>query len=248
LATQRLQKWLAAAGAGSRRQVDAWITAGRVTVDGRTAVPGEKVNGTETICVDGRRVRAPLAEPANTIIYHKPAGEVCSRSDPEGRATVFDQLPRLKSGRWISVGRLDLDTSGLLIFTTDGDLAHRLMHPSSGLEREYALRVLGELTPADLKRLRDGIELEDGMARVRSIKAGRGEGANRWYRMVLDEGRNRIVRRLIEACGCRVSRLMRVRFGTVLLPRDLRPGRNRALESAALDQMLAAARGSRRRA
>lgn len=230
--TVRLQKWLAGAGIGSRRQIDAWIAAGRVKVNGHVAEPGQKVSGSERIAIDGERVRARPARSAapRVLLYHKPVGEVCTRSDPEHRPTVFDSLPRLTGARWISVGRLDIDTAGLLIFTTDGDLANALMHPSAELQRLYAVRVRGEPDPAILQRLRSGIELDDGMARFETLESAGGEGVNRWYHVTVREGRNRVVRRLWEAAGCQVSRLIRIRFGALDLPRGLQRGRYRELE------------------
>jgi 23S rRNA pseudouridine2605 synthase len=228
----RLQKWLAGAGVGSRRQIDAWIAAGRVKVDGRVAVPGQKVTGAERIAIDGRPVRARPARRRRprVMVYHKPLGEVCTRSDPEGRPTVFAALPRLTGARWIAVGRLDMDTSGLLVLTTDGDLANALMHPSGEFERVYAVRVRGEPDEQALRRLRNGIWLEDGVARFETLESGGGEGANRWYHVTVREGRNRVIRRLWEAAGCQVSRLIRVRFGPLELPRRLARGRYRELE------------------
>jgi 23S rRNA pseudouridine2605 synthase len=230
--TVRLQKWLAGAGIGSRRQIDAWIASGRVKVNGRVAAPGQKVSGGERISIDGERVRARPARSAapRVLVYHKPVGEVCTRSDPAGRPTVFDALPRLTGARWISAGRLDIDTSGLLIFTTDGTLANALMHPSAELQRVYAVRVRGEPDPATLRRLRTGVELDDGVARFETIETGGGAGANRWYHVTVCEGRNRVVRRLWEAAGCQVSRLIRIRFGPLELPRRLPRGRYRELD------------------
>lgn len=241
---ERLQKWLAARGLGSRREIEGWIAAGRLTVNGRLAGLGIKVEGDETICLDGEPVAGERPERARTLVLNKPAGVICSRSDPEGRPTVFDELPPLKHQRWISIGRLDLQTSGLLLFTTDGELAARLMHPSSALEREYAVRIEGDLNDEQLKRLRTGIDLDDGLASVDRIQAGGGEGHNRWYRVVLSEGRNRIVRRLMEAIGTRVSRLIRVRFGPVILPRELARGRYRAV-SGGMEKRLYEAVGLR---
>lgn len=224
---ERLQKWLAARGLGSRREIEGWIAAGRLTIDGRIATLGVKVEGSETICLDGQPVAGATSARFQTLMLNKPAGVVCTRSDPEGRPTVFEGLPPLKGQRWISVGRLDLQTSGLLLFTSDGELAARLMHPRAALEREYAVRVEGELDQGQLKKLRDGVDLDDGPARVESIVPAGGEGHNRWYRVVLKEGRNRIVRRLMEAVGTRVSRLIRVRYGPAQLPRNLARGRHR---------------------
>lgn len=234
---ERLQKWLAARGLGSRREIEGWIEAGRLTVDGRVATLGVKVEGGETVCLDGQPVAGQPADRPQTLIMNKAAGVICSRSDPEGRPTVFDALPRLKGQRWISVGRLDLQTSGLLLFTTDGELAARLMHPSAGVEREYAVRVEGELDTEQIRRLRTGVEFEDGSAAVARIESGGGEGHNRWYRVTLAEGRNRIVRRLMETVGTRVSRLIRVRYGPVELPRDLPRGRHRVIHGALVQRL-----------
>src|SRR3569623_1635506 len=231
--SERLQKWLARAGLGSRRGLEDWIRAGRVTVNGAPAQLGKSVADGDVVCVDGREIAAPPpldeARP-RVMIYHKPACESFTQSDPEGRATVFDRLPRV-GGRWIAVGRLDLNTLGLLLFTNDGELANRLMHPSSEIEREYAVRVLGEVEDAILKRLRKGVELADGPAHCEALVDAGGEGANHWYHVVLREGRNREVRRMWVSQGVTVSRLMRVRFGPIGLPRTLRPGHHRELET-----------------
>lgn len=240
---ERLQKLLAGVGVGSRREIETWIRAGRVTIDGKPAALGQRVTGQEAIAIDGRPVtelRRPRAG-ERTLVYHKPAGEMCTRRDPEGRPTVFENLPPLQGRRWISVGRLDFTTSGLLLVTTDGALAHGLMHPSRQLAREYMVRILGEVPAAVLEQLRAGITLEDGPARF-DVLVPAGEGAsNRWFRVEVREGRNRLVRRLWEAAGLQVSRLMRVRYGPVELPRSLRAGRWQAVEGEALAALYAAA-------
>jgi 23S rRNA pseudouridine2605 synthase len=240
---ERLHKVLARAGLGSRREIEQWISAGRVTVDGQRAELGQKVSGRERIRVDGKPVRLRDAQrgAAEVLAYHKPAGELCSRADPEGRPTVFAALPRPRRGRWIGVGRLDYNTSGLLLFTSDGELANRLMHPAQEIEREYAVRVLGVVDPAMLQRLLDGVQLEDGPAHFDAIQEAGGSGANRWFRVILREGRNREVRRLWESQGLRVSRLSRVRFGPIGLERALRPGRWRALTAQEQKRLYAAA-------
>ena len=221
---EKVQKILAGAGLASRREAERWIVAGRITVNGRAASLGDRVGPEDVLRVDGRPV--PRVVPRRRLIrYHKPAGELTSRGDPLARPTVFDNLPRLGRGRWIAIGRLDFNTTGLLLFTDDGELAHRLMHPSSGIEREYAVRVRGVPSSEALAQLTGGVVLEDGEARFDTLRSAGGEGANRWFHVVLREGRNRVVRRLFEAVGCTVSRLIRVRFGPVTLPRGLRPGR-----------------------
>lgn len=241
---ERLQKWLANRGLASRRELEAWITAGRITVNGEVAELGCKVTGRETIHVDGRLFEADneATENPRTIVYHKPIGEICTRTDPQGRPTVFERLPPLRGQRWISVGRLDVQTSGLLIFTTDGELAHRLMHPSAGLQREYAVRVQGALQDDAGAQLAGGIELDDGPARFRRIEETGGEGSNHWYRVVVDEGRNRLVRRMFETVGGRVSRLIRVRFGPLELSRDLPRGKHRSLRPGELAALYRAVR------
>lgn len=239
-ATQKLQKLLAQAGLGSRRAMEEWIRNGRVTVNGAVATIGSRVSSHDVVRVGPRLVRWPREERLpRVILYHKPEGEIVSRADPEERVTVFERLPRVRGGKWTAVGRLDYNTGGLLVFTTSGELANRMMHPRYALEREYAVRVLGALKPEQLARLKSGIELEDGPARVKSIEDEGGEGANRWYRIVLAEGRNRIVRRMFGALGVTVSRLMRVRFGSLSLPRRLKRGQWLELPAGEVKALLA---------
>ena len=234
---EKLQKVLARAGYGSRRELEGWIAAGRIKVNNQVAKLGDRVCATDRISVDGDPVRQTrLSERrSRVLIYHKPIGEVCTRSDPEGRDTIFNHLPKLTSGRWITIGRLDLNTSGLLLITTDGDLANRMMHPSQQVEREYAVRVLGEVTAEILNNLKTGVELEDGLAHFDVVASAGGAGANSWYHVILREGRNREVRRLWESQGIQVSRLMRVRYGSVSLPRGQKPGRWEELPEQAVD-------------
>lgn len=237
---ERLQKVLARAGLASRRVLETWITAGRVSVNGRTATLGLRVSQGDQIRVDKRVVPQSRLFPdrIRVLAYHKPEGVICSRDDPGANPTVFEQLPRLTHGRWIAVGRLDLNTTGVMLFTTDGELAHRLMHPSWSIEREYAVRILGDVKGVALERLSNGVSLDDGVARFDALRYVGGEGANRWYQVVLREGRNREVRRLWESQGLRVSRLIRVRFGPVRLPREARPGRHWELEQQEIVDLL----------
>lgn len=221
---EKLQKVLARAGLGSRREMERWIEAGRIAVNGKPAHLGDRVQPRDRVAVDGRALEIAPAQEARCILYHKPQGEVCSRSDPEGRRTVFERLPNLKAGRWISIGRLDFNTSGLLLFTTDGELANALMHPSSNIEREYMVRVMGDVKDEMLQRMLEGVMLEDGMARFTDIQQiGKG-GINTWFCVVLMEGRNREVRRLWESQGLTVSRLKRVRYGEVFIPSKVKQG------------------------
>lgn len=231
-APERLQKVLAALGLGSRRTIEEWIREGRVSINGVVAELGARVGPSDRVLIDGKPI--DLAQRAQTDMpvvlgYHKPVGEMTTRSDPQGRPTVFERLPPPPSGRWIVVGRLDVNTSGLLLFTTDGELAHRLMHPSSEVEREYLVRVRSHPDRETLDVLRRGVELEDGWARFDRIEAEASTDGHAWFRVVLHEGRNREVRRLWSAVGHEVSRLMRIRYGPVELPRDLRPGQSRLL-------------------
>ncbi|TFL09355.1 rRNA pseudouridine synthase [Pusillimonas caeni] len=237
--TPKLHKVLADAGIGSRREMEELIVAGRVSVNGEPAHIGQRVGAQDQVRVNGRLIARPNAsKPPRVILYHKPAGEIVSHDDPAGRATVFARLPKIKVGKWLSVGRLDLNTEGLLILTTSGDLANRLMHPRYGAEREYAVRVLGELTAEQQARLVEGIELDDGPAKFGTLEYLGGEGSNKWYRATLHEGRNREVRRMFEAAGVTVSRLIRTRFGEVVLPRNLRRGRWEELDSTLVTALM----------
>lgn len=218
---ERLHKALARAGLGSRREIETWIAAGRVRVNGKLVTVGAAWSPGDEVHIDGRKVpKWRMYQFERRVLgYYKPVGEVCTRHDEEGRPTVFERLPRLRQGRWVAVGRLDLNTCGLLLFTNDGELANRLMHPSTEVEREYAVRVLGEFPPVLQAKLLDGLELDDGFARFDSLEAAGGEGANQWYYVTLREGRQREVRRLFEAVGLTVSRLIRVRYGCAELSR-----------------------------
>jgi 23S rRNA pseudouridine2605 synthase len=239
--SEKLQKVLARAGFGSRRTLESWIDQGRVTVNGRTAKLGDRVNEHDELRVDGMSVDYPYPDDQNTrrvLLYNKPEGQVCTRTDPQGRPTVFDPLPRMQGQRWVAVGRLDINTSGLLLFTTDGDLANCLMHPSSQIEREYAVRVYGEVGPEALANLKKGVMLEAGLAAFSNIADAGGEGQNHWYHVTISEGKNREVRRMWETQNVQVSRLIRVRYGHIHLPRDLRPGKWIELDPAEVDQLM----------
>lgn len=219
-------------GLGSRREIETWIAAGRIRVNDKIAQLGDRVSGKEKIEIDGRLIKIRQGaenDAPRVLIYHKPEGEVCTRKDEENRKTVFESLPVLRGKRWVLVGRLDINTSGLILLTTDGALANRLMHPSSEFEREYAVRILGGVDDAVCERLLKGVMLEDGMASFKSISAAGGEGANRWFHVVVSEGRNRLVRRLWESQNLVVSRLMRIRYGNVTLPKGLRRGHYKEL-------------------
>jgi len=227
--SEKLQKVLASQGLGGRRTMEQWIESGRVTINGRRAQLGDRVELDDRVTVDGKPLRRIIEQPRH-LIYNKPAGQICSRDDPEGRPNVFSALPKLRRGRWIAVGRLDFNTAGLLLFTTDGELASRLMHPSANIDREYAVRILGEVQEPQLEAMRQGVMLEDGLARFTDIRKGRDEaGANQWYYVVLMEGRNREVRRLFESQGLVVSRLKRVRFGSFFIPSGVKSRQTRPI-------------------
>jgi len=242
LSSERLQKLLARAGYGSRRQVEAMIRAGRLRVNGELATVGVHAGRNDDVRLDGRRLN--LARRLNVrcrvLAYKKHVDQVVTRRDPEGRPTVFRKLPKLTGGRWLAVGRLDVNTSGLLLMTTDGELKRRLEHPSYELEREYAVRVHGQVDAAMLERLRNGVELEDGMARFEWIGEHDNDGAtNRWFNVIVRQGRNRVVRRLWESQGVTVSRLMRVRFGPVMLPGGVKAGHGQELKPREVTQLAA---------
>ncbi len=223
---EKLQKVLARAGCGSRREMERAIEQGRVRVNGEMATLGDRVTAEDIVELDYRKISTKLGgeRPAKVLLYNKPEGEICTRKDPEGRPTVYDKLPKLKGERWIAIGRLDFNTSGLLLFTTDGDLANALMHPSSDIDREYLVRIQGPVDEAMKQRLLEGVELEDGPAKFTDIVDGASQGSNRWFYCVVMEGRNREVRRLWESQGVKVSRLKRVRFGPVFIPSHVRSG------------------------
>lgn len=237
--TFKLQKLLAQKGLGSRREMEALIAAGEVSVNGKVAIVGDRVGPEDVVRIGKRVIRLNLEESLpKVLLYHKPEGEIVSRDDPEGRPSVFDKLPHLRSSKWIAIGRLDFNTSGLLIFTTDGVLANRLMHPRFEMEREYAVRILGELTAEQMKQLTTGIELEDGVAAFSYLAEQGGEGINHWYSVILKEGKNREVRRMFEAIGLTVSRLMRVRFGPINLPPRIKRGQWLELDEKETRQLL----------
>ncbi|BCE00014.1 23S rRNA pseudouridine(2605) synthase RluB [Marinicellulosiphila megalodicopiae] len=233
--SERIQKVLASLGVGSRRQMETYIEAGRVKVDGLVAKLGDKVEPSQELEVDGRKIKAPHLAFRRVIAYNKPEGEICTREDPEGRKTVFDKLPKIPGERWVAVGRLDINTSGLLLFTTDGELANKMMHPSTQIEREYAVRVLGDVNIDMINRMHEGVELEDGIAKFTDIQEFAGSGANTWYHVVIMEGRNREVRRLWESQGVKVSRLKRVRYGSVFMDSSLRAGTFIELDRKTID-------------
>ena len=237
---ERLHKLLAQSGIGSRREMEELIAAGRISINGETASVGQTASAGDRVKVNGKLVQLRFSDRLpRVILYHKPEGEIVSRNDPEHRPNVFTSMPRISAGRWVAIGRLDFNTSGLLLLTTSGDLANRLMHPRYQLVREYAVRILGELTEEVRRRLLDGIDLDDGPAQFASFQEAGGEGANRWYRVSLHEGRNREVRRMFEAVGVVVSRLMRVRYGPFTLPPGLKRGQVLELSEADVKKLLA---------
>jgi 23S rRNA pseudouridine2605 synthase len=237
--SEKIQKVLAAAGLGSRRELEGWISEGRINVNGQPAKLGDRITDSDKVSVDGRLVQLVKSQSQRTrvILYHKPEGQICTRADPENRPTVFDRLPLIRNGRWITIGRLDFNTSGLLILTNDGELANRLMHPSTEIEREYAVRVQGEVDKPMLNRLKKGVELSDGPGHFDDISDAGGEGTNHWYHVIVRQGRNRLVRRLWESQEVRVSRLIRVRFGSLTLPRMLPKGRWDELEKEQINAL-----------
>jgi len=238
--SEKLQKVLARAGFGSRREIENWIIRGRIRVNGKVAVIGDRVDDKDKILVDGKKLASQkkIKRKRRVILYNKPENEICTRKDPEGRPTVFDKLPPLKHGRWVSVGRLDINTSGLLLFTTDGELANQLAHPSSMIEREYAVRVMGEVTPAMIQNMHEGVIIDDDLCRFTDIQFYAGEGINQWYHVVLFGGKNREVRRLWESQGLKVSRLKRVRFGSNFIPSSVKRGQFIELSKNEIEKLI----------
>ena len=237
--TEKLQKVLARAGYGSRREMETAISAGRIKVNGQVAKLGDRVGARDRVALDDRAINLRAVEevPRRVIMYNKPEGELCTRKDPEGRRTVFERLPRLKGERWIAIGRLDINTSGLLLFTTDGELANRLMHPSHQIEREYAVRVMGEVKREHVVNMVEGVMLEDGPARFTDVQEFGGEGINTWFHVVILEGRNREVRRLWESQGLTVSRLKRVRYGNIFLDKRAKAGEWTEMTQDEIDEL-----------
>lgn len=238
--SEKLQKVLARAGFGSRREIEEWIVSGRVKVNGKVAIIGARVTDADQVVVDGKKLapQKKVKEERRVLLYNKPEDEICTRKDPEGRRTVFDKLPPIKHGRWVSIGRLDVNTSGLLLFTTDGELANKLMHPSSRIEREYAVRVLGHVTAEMVQRMHEGVIIDDNLCRFTDIQHfGGSGGANQWYHVVLMEGRNREVRKLWESQGLKVSRLKRVRFGPIFIPSTVSRGKFQELTKNEVDKL-----------
>ncbi len=238
--TERIQKILAQHGVGSRRQIEQLIMQQQITVNGVIATLGCKISSNDIVTVCGKKINLQDNDKqikTKILLYHKPIGEICSRKDPEGRPTVFDNLPHLKGERWIAVGRLDINTSGLLLFTNNGEVANNLMHPKTNIKRKYAVRIFGEVSSSVIKRLSDGVLLEDGLAKFDSIEDVGGKGINHWYHVTLNEGRNREVRRLWLSQGLQVSRIIRIQFGSLLLPENLRMGRFIELSEKEVDRL-----------
>ncbi len=237
----KLQKYLADLGLGSRREIETWIEAGRLSVNGERAHIGQRVMPEDKIKLDDKEITHSTSKdsqaPLRVIAYYKPIGKVCTRSDEKGRPNVFEDLPSLDEGRWIMVGRLDINTAGLLLFTNNGEFAHQLMHPSNQIEREYAVRVFGSVSPDIIERLLEGVMLEDGMAKFKSIEQKGGNKVNQWFHVILTRGKNREVRRLWNSQGIDVNRLIRVRFGSMLLPKELVPGKTMDLSSQQIDAL-----------
>jgi 23S rRNA pseudouridine2605 synthase len=238
--TEKIQKILAHAGLGSRRQIEQLIQSDRIVVNGKLAKLGDRITYQDQVIIDGREIKLIKSQQQKprVLLYYKPEGEMCTRSDPEGRPTVFDNLPYIRHNRWISIGRLDFNTSGLLLFTNNGELANQLMHPSAQIEREYAVRIRGEVSDQTLTRLKKGVKLEDGIANFQQIIPAGGSNSNYWYHVIVTEGRNRVVRRLWESQGLTVSRLMRIRFGAIALPKGLNRGRYIELEEDEIEELM----------
>ena len=239
---ERLHKVLARMGLGSRREIEEWIKQGLVIVDGQVAVLGQTAEGVSQVIVNGTRVNLQQDVTTQVLLYHKPDDEICSRKDPQGRKTVYDNLPKLSAGRWIAIGRLDLTTAGILLFTTDGELANSLMHPSAEVDREYLVRVHGRVTPKIIERLQVGVRLQDGLAHFTDIQQRPSKGSNQWLQVVLQEGRNREVKRMFESQGLQVTRLIRVRFGPITLDESLSKGKHRMLTQKEVKQLQALVR------
>lgn len=237
--SEKIQKVLANAGLASRRHIENWLREGRISVNGQIAKLGDRITQDDKVRVDGREIKLIKSASVKTrvLLYHKPEGEICSRSDPEKRPTIFDHLPLLRNGRWISVGRLDFNTSGVLLLTNDGELAHKLMHPSKQIEREYAVRIQGQVSPGMIQNLKKGVVIDGEPAHFEHIVDAGGEGSNHWYHVLVREGRNRIVRKLWESQNVTVSRLIRIRFGSITLPRQLRRGRWMELERDTITEL-----------
>jgi len=237
--TERIQKYLSHLGVGSRREIEDWIKGGRILVDGRVAIPGIRVDSKSKILVDGKCIPTTDTQVSSPrlIMYHKRLREICSRKDPKNRSSVFDHLPKLDIGRWISVGRLDFNTTGLLLFTNDGAIANRLMHPKFGLEREYLCRVHGQISTEKLNQLLSGVVLDGRLCRFKRFYKKSTPGVNHWYGVVVDEGRYREIRRMWSSIGCTVNRLIRIRYGSIVLPVDLKLGSHRGLNISLIPEL-----------